>query len=356
MTSIRCHSFGRRLSFTLIGALLISIVAPHGAVFVSPAEADGVVKTVLAFPVEDESADGNLGDAAARVTSQIALVGRSVKSIDLEVFSPGSPMVRRGIADGSLRTADIEGPKDEISAIIIGKAFRVDSVVLVSVQDLALGGDPPSAEISLMGTEYDVDSNIDADTGTVVDQPAGNTFGVSGTGKARRRGDADDDALVRSAARDAARSVLQVLTGGSAIDYEMEGTKRKKRSNKWRWVAIGLIVAGLIAVTAGGNDDTGGPTVDQRLPTRLSARATSDGVRLTWVRPITTDPIFAYQIQRSASGANFVRIDGDKAGPDSVQFTDFNVTAGTAYVYQIRVLYTSGVSSPWATFNQIVAP
>ncbi len=198
-------------------------------------------------------------------------------------------------------------------------------------------------------------ANTDAESGTVVAEPTGNTFGVSGVGKAKGRSDGDSELLTRAAARDAAYNVMEVLSGVTATEYDLNSNKSKKRSKKWRWAAILLVVGGLVAVTAGGGSNKRQP-VDSRVPTRLSVRATTDGIRLTWVRPLSTDPVFAYQIQRSANGTNFVRIDDDKAGGDSVQFTDFNINPGTAYVYQIRVLYTSGHTTDWVEFNQIVAP
>jgi len=354
MTRLRCSGLARNVSYTLIAALLFGIIAPSGSIISGRAAAQTGAKTILAFPAVDESEEGNLGDVAARVTSALALAGRDQATVDLEVFSPSSPMVRRALADGSLRAADIDAPKDAANALIIGQAFRVDSVILLSVQSLTLSGDPRSAEIAVMGTEYDVASNVDADTGAIVASPTGNTFGVSGVAKGRQAG-GDDTGLIRLAAKNAADKIMHVLSGKSAEEFVERGTQPKKRSNTWRWLAVALVIGALVAVTSGGGDDEPVPA-DETIPTQRSAKATTDGILLTWRAPTTTKIIYKYEIQRSADGGVFVRIDGDKVGPDDTRFTDFDITAGTAYVYQIRVLYTDGYTSQWATFNQVVAP
>jgi hypothetical protein len=355
MTRLRCHRFARSVSFALIGALLFGILAPPGAMVSRAAAAPGV-KTVLAFPAVDDSDAGNLADVAARVTSALALAGQDVRDIDLEVFSPTSPMVRRALADGSLRTVDVEAPKDANNALIIGQAFGVDSVALLGVESLKISGEPRTAEIAVLGTEYMVAGNVDADTGAVVAEPKGNTFGVSGIAKGRQGATGDDEALTRLAAKDAAFKILHVLSGKSAEEYVEQGAQPKKRSNLWRWVAIAIVVGALTAATISSNKEKAGPTTDDTIPTRRSARATTDGIRLTWAAPASPKVIFKYEIQRSADGGVFVRIDNDKLGPDATLFTDFAIVAGTAYVYQIRALFTDGTSSPWAIFNQVVAP
>jgi len=348
---------GRGLSFALIAAMLFGVLVPRGLVLCPQAGAQPAAKTVLAFPAVDESDAGNLEEVAARVNSALALAGQDAKGIDLEVFSPTSPMVRRALADGSLRGADVDAPKDSVTALIIGQAFRVDSVVLLAVQSLTVGGDPRSAEIAVMGTEYEVAANVDATTGAIVAEPKGNTFGVSGVAKGREAKAGDDAGLTRLAAKNAADKIIHVLSGKSAEEFVERGIGPKKRSNTWRWVAIAIVLGALAAATLGSDNDNAGPPADETVPTRCSARATTDGIRLTWAAPTTTaKTIFKYEIQRSADGGVFVRIDNDKLGPSADRFTDFNIVTGTAYVYQIRVLYTDGTSSVWVTFNQVVAP
>ena len=355
MTRLRCSRLGRNMSYLLIGVLLFGLLVPSGSILPTRAVAQGGAKTTLAFPAVDESEAGDLEEVAARVTSALALAGQDQEFVDLEVFSPSSPMVRRALADGSLRAADVDAPKDAINALTIGQAFRVDSVILLSVQSLTLSGDPRSAEIAVMGTEYDIEANVDAATGAVVASPSGNTFGVSGVAKGR--GPKGDDAgLIRLAAKNSADKIMHVLSGKSAEEFVEKGAKPTKRSNMWRWLALALVVGAVVAVTAGGGGDDDPLPVDDTIPTARSARATGDGILLTWRAPTVNKIIFKYQIQRSADGGVFVRIDGDDVDANDTRFTDFDITPGTAYVYQIRVLYTDGYTSPWATFNQVVAP
>jgi hypothetical protein len=321
------------------------------------AHAAGGAKTVLAFPVSDESEGATLEEAASRLTSALALAGRDTVQVDLEVFSAASPMTRRAIADGSLRSADIEGIIDAPTALLIGQAFGVDTVVLVGAQSLTVKGDPRTAELAVMGTEYDVAANVDAETGAIVAEPRGTTFGVSGLAKGRTAKADEDGTLLRGAARDAAYKIMHVLSGRSAEDYVERGAEPKKRSNMWRYLAALLVIGGIIAATSRGGDDGGPVPTDDTLPTRCTARPSADGIRLSWLAPSTTTRVlFKYQIQRSADGGFFARIDNDNVGPTATSFSDFNIVRGTAYVYQIRALFTDGFTSQWATFNQVVAP
>ena len=81
------------------------------------------------------------------------------------------------------------------------------------------------------------------------------------------------------------------------------------------------MVGGIIAATSsGGGGDGVGPTADELVPTRRTARVAQDGIRLSWVRPTTAKQIFSYQIQRQADGGVFVRVDNDKVGPNATSF------------------------------------
>jgi len=348
MTRHRRPSIGRRLSLALIGVLLLGMVLPPGRIATKKAEAQGRVKTVLAFPATDESDQKNLEETAARLTSALALVGQGVPEIDLEVFSASSPSVRRGLADGSLRRADVEGPKDAATALVIGRAFRVDSVVLVGVQSLTITDEPRGAEVSVIGTEYPVAANIDADTATVVAQPKGTTFGVSGVARARGGAAGEKAALIRMACMNAAQKIASVLAGKSAEVYVQTGAAPQKKSNLWKWVAAGLVVFALAVVAARAGGDHGGQPANVLLPTRISTRATSGVIRLSWVPPATTTKtIFKYQVQRSVDGSTFQEIDNNQVGPTATSFSDWNVLAGHAYVYQMRVYYADGTITEW---------
>ncbi len=354
MATYRCPTFGRRLSLALVALLLVGLVAPPGTIAVRRAAAASAAKTVLAFPATDESDKKDLGEAAARVTSALALTGQDVPELDLEMFSDQSPTVRRALSDGALRQADIEGPKDAKTALIIGKALRVDTVVLVGVQSLTYSGQPRQAEIAVTGTEYRVATNVDPDTGQIVAEPKGTAFGVSGVAKSPGKKSHDDAALVRAAAANAAQKTLSVLAGRSAEVYAERGVATKKKSGAWRWVAIGLVVVGLAIVAGTAHHEKAGPPVNDLLPTRISAQATPGQIRISWVPPATTTKqIFKYEIQRSDNGGFFHRVDNDQLGPTATFFADFGVTAGVAYAYQIRVLYTDGTITPWVPSETI---
>ncbi len=347
MATYRCPMFGRRLSLALIALLLVGMVVPPGTIAVRRAAAEPLAKTVLALPVTDESDQKNLAEAVDRLTSALALAGQEVPEVDLEVFSDNSPTVRRALADGALRQADLEAPKDATTALIIGKALRVDSVVLVSVQSLTFSGKTRQAEIAVTGTEYRVSANVDPDTGQIAAEPKGAAFGVSGVAKSPGKKSQDQPALVRAAAMNAAYKVLSVLAGKSAEVYAERGAAPKKKSNAWAWVAVALVAVGLGIVAARGGHETAAPT-NGLVPTRISAQATKGQIRLSWVPPTTTEKtIYKYQVQRSVNGGAFQLVDNNQLGQTATSFTDFGVTAGQAYVYQIHVLYTDGTITDW---------
>jgi hypothetical protein len=346
MRKHRCPTFGKGLSYALVALLVIGILTPPVRLAPRQAEAQARVKTVLAFPAADESEKQNLAEAASRLTSALALAGAEVPEIDLEVFSQTSPSVRRGLQDGSLRKADVEAPKDAAVALVIGRAFRVDSVVLLGVQSLTVGGQPRQAELSVVGTEYLVAPNIDAETGQVVAEPKGTTFGVSG--KTKLRGKVPDDTeLTRLACMDAAYNILSVLAGKTAETFVAKGARPHKKSDLFRWVAVGLIVTALaIVATRGGGEGHG--QVSDLLPTRITAKVESNAIRISWVPPTTTrKTIFRYEVQKSVDGSAFQRVDAGQLGATATQFNDFGVSSGHAYVYQIRVLYTDGTITQW---------
>jgi hypothetical protein len=355
MTTLRCPHLGRCLSLVLCGLLVLTALLPPGTIITKRADAQGARKVVLAFPATDESEQKNLGEVAARLTSALALAGREAHGTDLDVFSATSPVVRRALADGTLRSIEVEAAKDAATALTIGRALRVDSVVLVGVQSLKIAGEPRAAELAVVGTEYNVAANLDKETGALASEPKGTTFGVSGS---RGRAQGDDAELIRAAARDAAFKITHVLSGGTAEEYvERGGAQPQKKSNMWQWVAIGLVVVGVIAATTiKGKRKNVGPAATDLIPTRRTVRATANGVQLSWAPPATTEKtIFKYQIERSDNGLDFVRIDNEQVGPTATSFTDFNVISGHAYVYQIRVLYTDGKASEWVQFDQVQA-
>lgn len=91
----------------------------------------------------------------------------------------------------------------------------------------------------------------------------------------------------------------------------------------------------LVAIEEPSNVTGSGPA-----PTNLLATATSGtSVSLTWTAP-STGSIASYQVERSQS------VNGPYAAlnpnPTTTSFTDSNASAGIAYLYRVRAVYTGG--------------
>ena len=354
MTAIRSSKLARPVSILLMAAMM-ALSLPVG--FVTPAEAQAVAGMLLLFPVLDRS-DGSYPDAADRMTSALQMAIAEATGLRCAEFSASSPMVRRAVKEGQIRSVDVEAEvADPVKAIQIGYALGVDEVCLAMITSITVQEEPRRFEVVLAGQTYDVASNVDLESRQVVEKPVvSSSFGVSGQSLERAGYTGSDSPLLHEAIKKAAWKAAQVLAGKPAA--EMAGVARKRSSNTWKWIIAGLIVAGL-AMAA--HDSTSHPATgyspDAVAPVPLSMDIEPTSIRLHWQAPPGTSlVVLRYQIQRAVNGTAWNFIDNGNVDANDTSFADFNVTGSNTYAYRIRAQYTTSGPSAWANFDQVTFP
>ncbi len=317
--------------------------------------------TILLFPVSVEAtgAPEDLGRWAS--TALQSGVGGLPNVICLD-FSRSSPLVRRALREGRIRTVDIEQPViDQKVAIQIGHAMEADMVLLATVSSYKVSIKPAQAEVVLGGQLYDVKTNYDDQSQEAKAEPTPyRGFGVVGRSKQWSVG-TDEDVMARQALRDAAFRAAQVINGKSAEMVSSAPTE-KKSNKSWRWFILAAAVVGLAAIAHNSDSPTvSTPTPVEFLPRNVVATPLTGGenaIKITWLAPeaVVTQPAVAaaflgYQLQRQTAAlgsttlsspvtiANYTAI-----GPASVTFTDFGsggLAANVTYYYRIRALYSN---------------
>jgi len=334
MTAIRSSKLTRTLSIAMT-LMMVALLMPAGVI---PQAAADQGRMLLVFPVVDTS-EGNYPDAARRMTDALQIAIDGIPGLQAAEFSRTSPLVRRAVEEGQIRSVDVEA----------------DEVCLATITGLTVTEDPRQISLLLTGQCYSVQQNMDMTTGQVNEQLVmSNSFGVSGESTARVNYQGPDSVLLNQAIRSAANKAAQVLAGMPAQEVPEGGAK--KPSKAWKWFLAGLLIAGLAmaANTATDNPPVGpGPNAVAPRPLRVILEPTA--IRLEWQAPQGTSlTVLRYQIQRSQdNGQTWSFIDEGVVEATDTSFGDFLVTSGTVYQYRIRALYTASGPSPWANFEAI---
>lgn len=353
MNAIRTHRHTRRLSLALVVLMGLSL-APLG---IGPALAQGANKSVLVFPLAN-AAEGAAADIGEQAATALTVATGDVPGMEALQFSSGSPVVRRAVGEGRVRQVDVEaGDRDLATSLTIGHALKVSYILVGSVQSLVKKEGPVSVEVILSGQLYDVAGNLNPDTAEPVAEPkVFRAFGVSGASAPRDRYTGSDAALVQEALKDAAFKAAQTLSG-RAVESGTAAAQKKK-SSAYKWVLLGLLVAGLALAANNSNDGDNGGGSPQALPPRNVTLEEQDGpgIRITWQEPTgTTLTLLRYQVERSVDGSSFARVDPGTLGPGTNFLNDFNLIVGRhAYQYRVRALYTSGGPSPYALSGPLI--
>jgi len=351
MTAIRSSKLTRTLSIAMT-LMMVALLMPAGVI---PQAAADQGRMLLVFPVVDTS-EGNYPDAARRMTDALQIAIDGIPGLQAAEFSRTSPLVRRAVEEGQIRSVDVETEiADPVTALRIGYALGADEVCLATITGLTVTEDPRQISLLLTGQCYSVQQNMDMTTGQVNEQLVmSNSFGVSGESTARVNYQGPDSVLLNQAIRSAANKAAQVLAGMPAQEVPEGGAK--KPSKAWKWFLAGLLIAGLAmaANTATDNPPVGpGPNAVAPRPLRVILEPTA--IRLEWQAPQGTSlTVLRYQIQRSQdNGQTWSFIDEGVVEATDTSFGDFLVTSGTVYQYRIRALYTASGPSPWANFEAI---
>ena len=337
------------LTVMMVGLLLPAPVLPQ-------ASAQGQQRLLLIFPVLDNT-EGAYPDAARRLTDALQISIDEIAGLRAAEFSKTSPMVRRAVEEGQIRSVDVEAEvADPVTALRIGYALGADEVCLATITSITVSSAPRGISLLLTGQCYSVSENIDEASGQVKEQLVmSNSFGVSGQSVPRANYRGSDNVLVNEAIRSAARKAAQVLAGQPAEAAAAEHGK-KKSSHAWKWLLAGMLVVGLaIAANTGTHHEATGPAPAASAPVPLRAVQEAAAIRLYWDPPQNTSlTVLRYQIQRSTDhGVTWSFIDNGTVDATDTSFADFNVTSGVSYRYRIRAQFTETGPSPWAMFNDI---
>ncbi len=354
MTATRSRKLVGPISILLAG-LMLALTVPTSVL--PSAEADGQNRLLLLFPVLDRS-DSGYEDVSLRATDYLQMALDGVPGLSVTEFSVTSPSVLRAVEDGQIRSVDLEAEiTDPVTAIRIGYALNADEVCLATVTSIDTKDEPLRVEVLLNGQCYEVAANVDAQTLQVSERPVAiNTFGVSGSSRAREGYAGSLPPLVREALRGAADKAAQVLAGKPAEEMVAE----EQESKSLRWVAAALLVAALIIAAQDADDDAPtGPAPDALAPVPVRLEPEPAAIRLIWEEPNTTLTILRYEVQRSTdSGATWNPVPGSQGNvlPGDTSFPDFDVQEGVTYMYRIRARYTTCGPSGWAEFNAVRYP
>lgn len=355
MSSIRTNRFARA---TCLG-LLIAMVIPLTPWAALAAGAEDPLRTVLLFPVSDESSSA-MPELRQIATDSLQMAIDTAPDTECTEFSRTSPLVRRAAAEGRILPTQIEaGVSNARDAINVGHQLGVDTVVVASIQSYRSTQSPRSVEVIIAGQAYDVVPNFDADTESPVDTPTvAQAFGVTGLSRKLPGYKGSDRPLAREAVEDASYRVAKVLGGASISDVAKPKPVAKERNKVLRWLAIAAVIGGLAwAVSSSGGDDDGG-TVTAVPPTPLPPQPEgTDTIRLRWNEPTgITVPVLQYQLQRSVNSGTWSYFGTGTLSDnvrDTTTFADFDVSSGNTYVYRIRAIYRDSKASAWVQFSGI---
>ena len=357
MSSIRTSRWVRATNYIVLAALVASL----SPLAVGPAQAQQAVRTVLLFPVGDESASG-LPEIRKIATDSLQMAIDELRELECTEFARNSPLIRRAATEGRVLPTQVEtGPTDPREAISIGFALDVDTVLMASIQSYRSTQAPRSVEVILAGQAYDVKPNYDVEAGEPVQRPTvAQAFGVVGVSSKLPGYTGTDRPLAREAIGDAAHRVAKVLSGATISEVAKPRPAPKKKSKTGRWIgyvaAVGLL-AWAVSSLSGEDDARPGPDHIPPMPLPLQVEGVST-IRISWEPPTGTAlQLLRYQIQRSVNGGAWSDFGpgGASRSVDRAEtsYPDFDVATGNSYSYRIRAVYTDGRTSHWVPFAGI---
>ncbi|MCX7597601.1 MAG: hypothetical protein N2512_01850 [Armatimonadetes bacterium] len=307
--------------------------------------------TVLLFPVNVDAADAP-ADTSRWATTALQAALDELAGVTCLDFSRSSPLVRRAVAEGRVRTVDVEQRvTDPRVAIAIGNAMGVNMVLLATVQSYKLTPEPAQVEVVLSGQIYDVQANFDPQTQEAKTDPqVFRALGVVGRSQPRARFQGPEGVLVREALRDAAFRAAQ-LAGG--VPAEKIGVRPAPKKDKaWRWFILAAVVVGLAAAASSGTDGEPppSPTPADYKPRNLVADvqpAGQNAIRVTWAPPVVTTNLLGYDLQfavglRGGAGPSgpYSAIAGGMLPPTATEYVHLNLDPTKVYYYRLRARYS----------------
>lgn len=307
--------------------------------------------TVLLFPVNVDAADAP-ADTSRWATTALQTALDELAGVTCLDFSRSSPLVRRAVAEGRVRTVDVEQRvTDPRVAITIGNAMGVNMVVLASVQSYKLTTEPVQVEVVVSGQIYDVQANFDPQTQEAKTEPqVFRALGVVGRSQPRARFTGPEGVLVREALRDAAFRAAQLAGGVPAEKIGMRPAPKKDKA--WRWFILAAVVVGLAAAASSGTDrePPPAPTPADYKPRNLVADvqpAGQNAIRLTWAPPVITTNMIGYDLQfavglRGGTGpaGPYTAVAGGMLPKTATEYVHLNLDPTKVYYYRLRARYS----------------
>ncbi len=372
MTEIARSRSAQRLAVAL--AVWMALSVGPGPAVVALAAAGRPETPVLVFParVPGDVAKQAPPGLARWATAALQMAIDDLPGIACVDFSPSSPLVRKAVRDGKIRSVDVQAEvRDPRTAVEIGHALGVEVVALFEVQSYRLTTEPTQVEVSIVGSCYDVKQNFDEQTlqAKAQVQPL-RTFAATGASKPRARYAGPEGVLAREALRRAAYKVAQQLAG--VPPEQVTERPAPRRAGKARsWIIYLLAVAGLAILVSQAGDNKPARAVDADYmpgtPLLTANPAGQYGIQVRWNKPAEADNMAAegkflgYDLARrfAAPGSSsysppvVIATFSVLHGPDATTYLDINVQDGYAYMYGVRARYTDARYDPtpwvWST-------
>jgi hypothetical protein len=284
----------------------------------------------LVFPFEDKT-EQNLSEEA-RSAFNIALFATGKG--DVIPYHLRSPMVKRLIADGSLKEEEVTSVPSDDRAVEIGKLFGANYVFLGSIEELK----EEEGTISVMerARMLSVAEGKQLKEAVVTGKSRGKVNGVS------------REAAIKEALDDAARSLVSALVGAPAPTTKPAEIRRKERSN---YYLLGAILLGWVVWSQTREEEKGAAAY---VP-RVDAVSYGSTVDISWnpASGASRYKIMRATIQNTPQGAPWnIQVIKDvktlpyedlwEVYPPQTGYTDTDVRIGNAYAYCVVAIGKGG--------------
>jgi len=286
----------------------------------------------LVFPFEDKT-EQNLSEEA-RSAFNIALFATGKG--DVIPYHLRSPMVKRLIADGSLKEEEVTSVPSDDRAVEIGKLFGANYVFLGSIEELK----EEEGIISVMerARMLSVAEGKQVKEAVVSGKSRGKVNGVS------------REAAIKEALDDAARSLVSALVGAPAPTSKPAEIRRKERSN---YYLLGAILLGWVVWNqtrekagvspASGLTATYNPGGCIVVSWRSGSNVASYRLKKAIVPGGGTGGAAPWNAQKiDPNTLAYADIVADSIPSSQTSYTDYDFSLGSAYAYKLESIGKGG--------------
>ena len=288
--------------------------------------------TYLVFPFEDKTQQNLSEEARSAFNIALYATGKG----DVIPYHLRSPMVKRLIADGSLKEEEVTSVPSDDRAVEIGKLFGANYVFLGSIEELK----EEEGTISVMERAR----MLSVAEGKQVKEAV-----VSGKSRGKVNG-LSREAAIKEALDDAARSLVSALVGAPAPTTKPAEIRRKERSN---YYLLGAILLGWVVWSQ--TREKAGVTPASGLTANYSQDV---GIIVSWRSGSGVDHYVLKRTTVAGGGTsspslwNVQKIDpstlaygdivNDNIPSSQTSLTDPDVQPGSAYFYKLESIGKGG--------------